>query len=235
MKWNGVTVGVDVGGLRKGFHGVVLRNGAFQEKYHSTDPDEMTDWCRKIGAEAIAVDSPCAWSKSGKSRHCEREMNAQGIKCHYTPSRCVAQIRPWNAWMSNGAELYRKLSLHYPLHLGKLPSGPFCLETYPHAAVCALNGTIHSAKNKRQDRLRILRLAGIQTTKLTSQDDIDAALCAFVALAVLNQGARTFGDRQEGLIFVPTAPLYPGEKPAPRKSVVAFVASLARRLQRFSR
>ncbi|MGD0227520.1 MAG: DUF429 domain-containing protein [Terriglobia bacterium] len=66
-------VGIDVGGERKGFHAVALRNGIFC-KTTSRHPAEIVEWCREWSAEIVAVDAPCGWSKSTSSREAEREL-----------------------------------------------------------------------------------------------------------------------------------------------------------------
>lgn len=118
-------IGIDVGGSRKGFHAVALIAGAYAAQLVSRDVQEVAEWCRRvIGAQLIAIDAPCRWSLDGRARPCERELNADGIRCFASPSREAAASHPSNyyGWMLQGEALYRELEASHPL-LGGLPSG----------------------------------------------------------------------------------------------------------------
>jgi predicted nuclease with RNAse H fold len=60
-----IVVGIDVGGKKKGFHAVALRNGTFKDKITDTDPAIIAQWCQKEGATVVSVDAPCDWSQNG--------------------------------------------------------------------------------------------------------------------------------------------------------------------------
>ena len=78
-------VGIDVGGVRKGFHAVALRDGVYAGQLGTGDVQELADWCRSVvGASVIAIDAPCRWSSDGRARPCERELMRQGICCFET-------------------------------------------------------------------------------------------------------------------------------------------------------
>ena len=72
-------VGIDVGGPRKGYH-VVGVSGRTPVLFKSSDPAEIAHWCEDFGALAIAVDAPCRWSLSGRSRACELKLKALRAK-----------------------------------------------------------------------------------------------------------------------------------------------------------
>ena len=75
-------VGIDVGGVRKGFHAVALRDGVYAGQLATGDVQELAHWCRSVvGASVIAIDAPCRWSSDGRARPCERELMRQGIFC----------------------------------------------------------------------------------------------------------------------------------------------------------
>ncbi len=44
-----IVVGVDVGGPRKGFHAVALRDGSYLSRSASKDAGWIVNWCRDIG------------------------------------------------------------------------------------------------------------------------------------------------------------------------------------------
>jgi predicted nuclease with RNAse H fold len=74
-----IVAGVDVGGARKGFHAVALRDGVYLDKFAARDAVAVADWCRTVGARVIGVDAPCRWSLTGRARPAERALMAEGI------------------------------------------------------------------------------------------------------------------------------------------------------------
>lgn len=205
-------IGIDVGGARKGFHAVVLRDGAYAGQLASPDVEVLSHWCRvEMGAHLIAIDAPCRWSEDGRPRPCERELMARGIRCFASPTRVSAVGHPSNyyGWMLQGEALYRALEPSHPL-LAVVPAagapiaGPACFETFPHAITWHLRGGEAAAAQKRSQRSALLERAGIPLAPLTSIDLIDAALCALAA----DQAARGaacvgYGESASGLIVVP--------------------------------
>ena len=202
-----IVSGIDVGGVNKGFHAVLLRNSRVIGKLSTRTAAEVVAWCRMQGASAIGVDAPCQWSLTGRARPCERELAALGIAAFSTPSQAVGEMHPFYGWMLNGARLYQELASEYPLYYdGHSPTtGPFCFETFPQAIACVLSGKRLSAKHKRTDRPRVLREAGIATDALTSIDEIDAALCALAAQQILAGRFKPCGDAAEGFILLPSS------------------------------
>lgn len=210
-------VGIDVGGRRKGFHAVALRDGAYADQLASADPVAVARWCREvIGARVVAIDAPCRWSCDGRPRPCERELLAQGIRCFTSPTRASAVAHPsdYFGWMLQGEALYQALEPSHPL-LAQLPlSGPCSVETFPHAITWHLRGGHASAADKRRQRSALLHQAGIDLTPLTSIDRLDAALCAFAAhQAARGEPCRTYGIPDSGLILVPRGDSLPGSPP----------------------
>ena len=209
-------IGIDVGGSRKGFHAVALNGGLFAGQLATADVRELAHWCRAvIGAQLIAIDAPCRWSLDGRSRPCERELNAAGIRCFASPSRSAALSHPSNyyGWMLQGEALFQELEPSHPLLPGLLPAGqrpsvPACFETFPHAITWQLRGGQASASQKRSQRSQLLRQAGIDPACLSSIDRIDAALCAVVAHHLASGlPCRAYGEPASGLIVVPQGPL----------------------------
>lgn len=199
-----IAVGVDVGGPKKGFHAVALKNGDCVGIMMSSDPGAVVDWCRALPAKAVGVDAPCCWSRTGGARPCERELAAAGVTAFATPGQGVGRRHPFYSWMLNGAELFRLLLPHYPLFNGQLPvTGRVCFETFPHAVACALAGRMLSAKRKRIDRPRLLRDQGVSSDALATIDHVDAALCALTARQLLRGRCVWFGEAGEGFILVP--------------------------------
>lgn len=202
-----VVVGIDVGGPKKGYHGVALRDGRYWGQRASSSATEMVDWCQEMQAQAVGVDAPCRWSITGRARPAERALAAAGIYSFATPSRAAAAGRPFYRWMINGAELYRLLEIHYRLFDGECEKNSgVCFETFPQAVACALAGEIVSAKQKATIRRELLRCVGIDTAPLRNIDTVDAALCAVAGHAFLAGELKTYGDAAEGFIVVPSKP-----------------------------
>lgn len=200
-------VGIDVGGRRKGFHAVALRNGRYAGQLATAEAEDLGHWCREeIGAGVIAIDAPCRWSPDGRPRSCERELMAQGIRCFASPSRARALHHPtdYYGWMLQGEALYRAIEPSHPL-LAALPiTGPVCFETFPHAITWHLRGGNARAADKRAQRSELLQQAEIDPAPLISIDGIDAALCALAAHQVTRGGVcHTYGDPESGWIVVP--------------------------------
>jgi len=209
-------VGIDVGGPRKGFHAVALRDGVYAGQLRSRDVEELSHWCRSvIGASVIAIDAPCRWSTGGRARPCERELMQQGIFCFATPSREKADQHPsgYFDWMRRGADLYQALEDSHPLLTSlPCPGQRCCFETFPHAITWHLRGGEAKARQKRPERTALLAQAGISTAPLTNIDWIDAALCALTAHRVASRAVcLAFGEPDTGLIVVPECPGPSGE------------------------
>ena len=149
-------VGIDVGGARKGFHAVALRDGAYAGQLASHDVQGLANWCLEtMCASVIAIDAPCRWSTTGRARPCERELMQQGIFCFATPSREKAEQHPsgYFDWMRRGADLYEALKDSHPL-LTSLPctGQRCCFETFPHAITWHLRNGEAKARQKRPQR-----------------------------------------------------------------------------------
>jgi predicted nuclease with RNAse H fold len=79
--------GVDVGGVRKGFHLAVLRGKTIVSIECLADPSLVCRRCLEMNAAAVAVDAPCGWSSGGRSREAERAMSRHGIRAYSVPAK----------------------------------------------------------------------------------------------------------------------------------------------------
>jgi predicted nuclease with RNAse H fold len=191
---------------RKGFHAIGLRGTQLAGKVSSTDAEEIATWCAGIGATVVGVDSPIAWSRTGRARPAERALMEQRIWCFSTPSQEAARSHPKNyyGWMLNGAELYRELQKRFHIYDGRNKDlRPICFETFPHAVACSLAGDAVSAAKKRTVRRQVLTKLNIPSDSLTNIDFIDAALCAVTAQYFARGRYRKYGEPDEGYIVVP--------------------------------
>jgi hypothetical protein len=84
--------------------------------------------------------------------------------------------------MLRGMELFDALRSTHPVRDPRAPGRTrYCFETFPHAITWHLLGGVASAKRKRTERRALLERLGIDLAALTNIDNVDAALCAYVA------------------------------------------------------
>lgn len=197
--------GVDVGGERKGFHLVVLRDSGIVCSIKSRNPEDLVAQCDEFGVVAVGVDAPCKWGRPGFGRLAEKQLAKARIFSFSTPSRELAGENSFYGWMFNGERMYHALSTHYPLFdASRIPNGRVLFETFPHAITCAFVGTdVALARLKRMQRSELLRQHGIETGILKSIDAVDAALCALTAGYLLAEKVRQYGDQAGGYLLVP--------------------------------
>lgn len=63
------------------------------------------------------------------------------------------------------------------------------------------------AKQKRTQRQKLLENAGVDTSKLTKMDALDAALCALTAHHFAHGNFKCYGGATSGFIVIPDSPL----------------------------
>ncbi len=200
--------GIDVGGHTKGFHVVALLDGQFVDRTDDTDPNAIVQWCVGKKASIVAIDCPCHWSKSGSSRRaeCELRLHGEKISCFATPTEREARANRarFYDWVLNGQRLYKGFGAHnYDLFDGETTSGAICLETFPHAIVCAMAGQVTRARPKAKVRREALRSQHYDDSGLPNIDYVDAALCAITAAEFRANRYIRFGDPDEGFIVIP--------------------------------
>jgi predicted nuclease with RNAse H fold len=200
-----ITVGIDVGGIKKGFHAVVNHAGQYHDHFQSTNPDAVVAWALSQKPSVIAIDAPSMFSQNGRSRKAERDLVNNGMRCFYTPTRDLAKESHFYDWVFNGELIYKKLEL--PIFMGDKINSPCVIETFPHAiqlSLWALNGQSCHEGSKSSIRRKTLALhAKYETKKLTSIDLIDAALCAVSADYFVNEQFSAYGCSEEGFIVIP--------------------------------
>ena len=202
------TVGIDVGGARKGFHAVALSDGAYTSQLATAEVETLRDWClNEMKVQVIAIDAPCRWSTNGRMRACERELMQRGIHCFASPTReqAIRHLSDYYGWMLRGEALYQALESSHPICTALPVAGEHCcMETFPHAITWHLRGGEAQARQKRRQRRELLRKAGIDLEQLSNIDLVDAALCALTAhRAASGASCKTYGDPFEGIIVVP--------------------------------
>jgi predicted nuclease with RNAse H fold len=205
MTSHNTTIGIDVGGIKKGFHAVANRNGQYLEKFHSSSPDEVAAWALAHQPRAVAIDAPSMFSLEGSSRQAERDLVKHGMRCFYTPTRALATQSRFYDWVFNGEQLYQALGL--PIFMGGPHLGPCLIESFPHGIQISLWSHDQAASpqgGKQSTRQHTLvTQAGYNISQLTSIDFIDAALCAVTADYFVNQQYTAYGCETDGFIIMP--------------------------------
>lgn len=200
-----ITVGIDVGGIKKGFHAVVNYAGQYHGHFHSTNPDDIVAWALSHQPSVIAIDAPSIFSKKSRSRKAERDLVKNGMRCFYTPTRTLAKESRFYDWVFNGELIYKKLGL--PIYMGQQINAPCVIETFPHAVQISLwnrNQQPCPEGSKSSIRRKTLTLhANYETKELSNIDFIDAALCAVSADYFANEQFSAYGCGEEGFIVLP--------------------------------
>ncbi len=211
-----VVAGIDVGGEKKGFHAVALRDGKYLGQKTSRVVAEIAGWCRDQGARFIGIDAPCGW-REGDLRAAERGLKDCGISAFATP-KIEDAGNPFYGWMTCGRKLYEALKAEgFTLFDGTWSQeGSICFETYPQAVACALKSEVVSAKGsqKRKIRRELLAERNLNLAELRNIDFIDAALCALTADYFARGEIVKIGEPKTGFIVVPWVPgstLFPAD------------------------
>ena len=192
-------VGIDVGGAKKGYHAVAFTDGKYVGHTTSGNAETIASWVKEQGAQVVAVDAPCTWSKEGKSRPCETALRSMGVKCFSTPNaqfmdRLEAEGTPgqkaFYCWMHQGKKMYVQLiKSGFPLLRTDPVAGErFCFETFPHAIAHALLDPEVTGREKRAQRSGLLEKKDTDFPKGLNIDFIDAAVCAHMAHIVATSG-----------------------------------------------
>lgn len=198
-----ITIGIDVGGIKKGFHAVANRDGLYLAQFHSIHPNEVASWVLSHNPIAVAIDAPSMFSLNSGSRKAERELVSNGMRCFYTPTRALAAKSRFYDWVFNGELLYQKLGL--PIFMGEQSQETCVIETFPHAVQMSLWAEDpNPIGNKRSVRESTLALkANYDTSQLSNIDFIDAALCAVSADYFAHHQFTAYGCKTEGYIVLP--------------------------------
>jgi predicted nuclease with RNAse H fold len=199
------TIGIDVGGVKKGFHAVANKGRQYLGKLHSTDPEVIATWALNHQPSVIAIDAPCMFSEHGRSRKPERDLVENGMRCFYTPSRDLAAKSRFYDWVFNAERLYQKIGL--PIFMGNQTTTPCIIETFPHAIQMSLwkNDSSLAPEGSKSTvrRTTLVQKADYNISHLSNIDFIDAALCAVSADYFDSHQFNAYGCANEGFIILP--------------------------------
>ncbi len=198
-----IAVGVDVAEERKGLDLVALDHDRRIVASHGRlTIDETTALILdELKPAIVCVDSPSAWSRSGRSRLAERELARLGITAYAVGPDPGDHL--FYRWMRVGFSLYRRMASEYPLFRGGDPAGT-AAEVFPHASAVFLAGRSRQPdEDKVSFRRQVLRSWAVDAGALPTADRVDAALGALTGLLALEGERDQVGDPDEGVILLP--------------------------------
>ena len=201
-----IALGIDVGGERKGFHAVALRadRSLVELPRNLQRADAIETLITELDPAVVAIDAPCGWSRV-KSRLAERTLARAGVSSFCTPSRERAgQTIGFYGWMFNGEAAFAAAIKQRPLYEGGASVEGCTLEVFPNATAFALTGERQpKTTSKVKWRRALLDRQGVDQSRLTNIDFVDAALCALTGLLALQGNFRRFGEPGEGILVTP--------------------------------
>lgn len=182
-----VTLGVDVGGRRKGFDVAVLDGSTVALLASGASCDQVVEVALESAPAAIGVDSPARCAPPGeRSRAGERLLAREVCPIFYTPDeRTVRSGNPFYGWVVEGLALYEALRQ-------RLPGTP-CPEVFPSAAWTVWAGPRDGRPKAKWSRLALRRAGVAGLPARCSQDARDAVGAALVAAEYHRGRARDFG------------------------------------------
>ncbi len=194
----GTVLGVDVAAERRGCDAVALTpDGVAHPQGKVRGRDGMHSLVAAVRPAVVGIDAPRGWAAPGSRRSAERILAARGFSLFTTPDAARGETRPFYAWMRHG----------FAVHAGAEAVPTY--ETYPHAVAVVLRGgppgtgLLRDPRTKLAWRRGALDVAGVDHSALRTIDEVDAALCAVAARAVLDGTAELLGDPAEGLLALP--------------------------------
>ncbi len=191
----GEFVGIDVGGVRKGFHVCALRGEEIVAgPLRRRDVAAVLAWVAERQPRVVALDCPVACAERGRSRPGERELAKEVCGIRWTPTES-ALVGPYYEWVRHGLRLYRALREDR----GK--RGPELIEVFPTASWTEWNGLRGGRSRAKWSREGLAKLALRGVPERHNQDDRDAIAAALTARLYKEGRTRDFGG-----IHVPAGP-----------------------------
>jgi predicted nuclease with RNAse H fold len=169
---DGCTVGVDVGGRRKGFDVARLDDREVGALIGHLDRKAVVELVSMHQPALVAVDSPRSCAPEGHStRECERELNTSICGIRWTPDEKRVHADPYFAWIVEGLALYAALAA------ADVP----VIEVFPTASWTRWHGPRGPLTRAAWTRDGLARLCLTGVPERTNQDQRDAIAAAMTA------------------------------------------------------
>lgn len=200
-----LSLGIDVGGVRKGYD-LVLLDGArrvVQAKRH-VSVDALVGHIEAWRPNVVCIDSPPAWAVDAP-RATEAAVLALGLSLYRTPWADDKKTHAFYAWMLSGFEAFAAArGAGYAMYDGGTSVQGRAQEVFPHAIASVLHGARRPAGlRKHLWRREALAAAGVEEAGLKGNDQCDAALCALAGVLALEGTFCWAGEPSEGVIVLP--------------------------------
>jgi predicted nuclease with RNAse H fold len=200
-------LGIDVS-LSHGLDAVVLNErGELTFPPENIDLSALRPLVDEVRPDIVAIDSPPAWAREGRSRPIECQLQRLGIHVYACPADPGEHV--FYRWMRVGFDVFRVVAdAGYPLYRGGPVGARQAIEVFPHASAVALGGRLPaSGLGKMAWREGVLRHAGVATDRLRTLDQIDAALAALTGLRCLAGSFCTVGEEDDAVMVLPISQL----------------------------
>ena len=199
------SLGIDVGGVRKGYDLVLLddaRRVAQMERHVSLEAlgGHIEAW----RPDVVCIDSPPGWAIDA-SRKTEAAVLALGLSLYRTPWAEDKKTNAFYAWMLSGFEAFSTArDAGFAMYDGGASVHGRALEVFPHAIASVLHGAKRpEGLRKHLWRREALAATGVDVAALKGNDQCDAALCALAGLLALEGAFCWAGEPSEGVIVLP--------------------------------
>lgn len=201
-----LALGIDVAEARKGLDLVLLDGDrAVVRAHRGATVEGVVQAVRDHGPCVVCIDSPPAWSRSGKSRASERQLRAFGITSFSTPTD--PGDHSFYRWMRVGFDVFAAVADTHPRYRAGAVTGT-AAEVFPEASAVVLAGRLRAVDEpKPAFRRQVLADAGVDPSSLRTIDAVDAVLAALTGLLALEGTFSTIGDPAEGTMILPVASL----------------------------
>jgi predicted nuclease with RNAse H fold len=208
-----VVLGIDVSAAH-GLDVVLLGTDLRPTKIANLGIEGLERFIVDHAPDVVAIDSPPAWARTGRSRRAERDLARLGVSAYAVPSDGLQT--PFHAWMRVGFEAFLAAErAGYPRYVDG-PVARTALEVFPYVSAVAFAGyrpKIAKARERAEWRRTVLAQSGVDIALLRTTDQVDAALAALTALRSLDGNRIAVGDPDEGVIVLPIAELPEGGWP----------------------
>ena len=179
------TVGVDVGGRRKGFDLALLDDREVTALMRGLDREAVVEFVNMHQPALVAVDSPRSCAPEGQStRECERELITSICGIRWTPDNKCVEANPYFAWIGEGLALYAALAA------ADVP----VIEVFPTASWTRWHGPRGSLTRAVWTRDGLARLCLTGAPERTSQDQRDAIAAAMTAQQHMSGLTQEIGE-----------------------------------------
>ena len=198
-------LGIDVGGVRKGYDLVLLDDvrTVVETERHVT-LEALRGHIDAWRPDVVCIDSPPGWAIDAP-RATEAAVLALGLSLYRTPWVEDKKTNAFYAWMLAGFEAFSAArDASYPMYDGGASVQGTALEVFPHAIASVLHAARRPGDVRKHTwRREALSASGVDVAALRGSDQCDAALCALAGLLALEGTFCWAGEPSQGVIVLP--------------------------------